>query len=260
MSSLLFGRRDTLFLGFAAAGMLITTCDCRGDPGESDDEPGSPGEDGEDPMTLPEGKEPPPGEAAAALAAEVDRELAAMRRSSYTHQTHVDEAAGIFEYDCSGFVIYALSRAVPSALATLRQATVHRPLARHFTTFLGALPVAGTNRWRRVDRVQDLRRGDLIAWLRPPDTTSRNTGHIMIVHGPIAPDPRHPGATIVPIVDSTTLPHRPGDSRTASGVTGLGRGEVVLRADNQDAPIGFHWSRGPKSRERVTTIVLARLA
>jgi hypothetical protein len=257
MSITLTDRRTCL--GFLTAGLLIMSCDTPKSTAGSEDEPEGLGEDGEDPSTPPEGKDPPIGGAAAALIAEIDREMAVMKSSSYTHRTRVDEAAGVFDYDCSGFVEYALARSVPSALAALRKATVPRPLAKHLVAFLKALPAAGSGRWRRVNRVEDLRQGDIIAWLRPADSVSRNTGHVMIVHGPIGPDPGHPGAVIVPIADSTALPHRPGDSRSSSGATGLGRGEAVLIADDKGAPARFRWSRGPRSRERVTTIVFGRL-
>src|SRR5262249_13589691 len=148
--------QERFLLALFAVGLLMMNCNSRkaGDsnsrldlsPVRSEDDAEGTGEDGEDPTTLPEGRDQEPGHAA--LLAEVDREIAAMKRSSYTHRTHVDEASGVFEYDCSGFVNYALARSVPSALVELRRATVHRPLAKHFVAFLNALPPAGNSRWR----------------------------------------------------------------------------------------------------------------
>src|SRR4051812_27845757 len=56
---------------------------------------------------------------AAPLATEARRELAAMQSSHYQHRTAVDEETGSFDYDCSGFVDYALGRVLPAALAAL---------------------------------------------------------------------------------------------------------------------------------------------
>jgi hypothetical protein len=71
-------------------------------------------------------------EASGSILSEAMRQLAAMRSSSYTHTTHVDEASGTFDYDCSGLIDYSLARVAPAALRELQQATVHRPLAKHF--------------------------------------------------------------------------------------------------------------------------------
>src|SRR4029078_5489422 len=81
------------------------------------------------------------------------------------------------DYDCSGFVGYALAHAAPDALHAVVEATVRRPLARHFEAFFPA-PRAP---WTRVERAADLVPGDIIAWLEPPAKHSRNTGHVMIV-------------------------------------------------------------------------------
>jgi hypothetical protein len=63
---------------------------------------------------------PPVEEHAGSLYDEAQRELAAMRESTYTHQLAIDEKTGRFDYDCSGFVSYALSRVDRSALAQVR--------------------------------------------------------------------------------------------------------------------------------------------
>ena len=83
------------------------------------------------------------------LLAEARRELAAARESHYAHHTSVDEARGSFDYDCSGFVGYALARATPQAFAAVTAATRARPLAKDFyaffaifSTMIGAVGIA----------------------------------------------------------------------------------------------------------------------
>jgi hypothetical protein len=47
------------------------------------------------------------------LLREAQRQLARMNSIEYTHATYVDEENGAYNYDCSGFVGYALNRADP---------------------------------------------------------------------------------------------------------------------------------------------------
>ncbi len=203
---------------------------------------------------------PGPKESGASLVAEADRELHAMRTSAYEHHTAIDESAGSFLYDCSGFVDYALRNAAPTAFAELTRATVRRPLAKHLEGFFASIPPGATRgHWMRVAKVSDLRPGDIIAWLQPVDSSSKNTGHTLVVHGALRPDDTAPGAFLVPVVDSTALKHGAQDSRAANDGTGLGTGSIVLLGDASGAPHAFRWSTGRKSRVRETAIALGRI-
>jgi hypothetical protein len=180
--------------------------------------------------------------ASGSLLAEAQRELAAKRESHYAHRTHVDEATGAFDYDCSGFVGYALSRSVPTALPR------RRPLAKDFVAAMTSAP------WTPVARAEDVVAGDVIAWLEPPELHSRNTGHVVIA----AAAPR-PGARaderIVRVIDSSHSGHGKADTRGS----GLGTGEMVLQVDARGAPIGYRWSTWKHSRLLHTTIAIGRL-
>src|SRR5258708_905038 len=57
---------------------------------------------------------------ASSLLAEVNRELGAVQSTSYDHSTYVDESRGVFNFDCSGFVGYALEQSVPEAMPAIR--------------------------------------------------------------------------------------------------------------------------------------------
>lgn len=219
------------------------------------------GQEGDDPIEPVTTTSPPrAGTGGAALLAEVDRELSRMKVSSYSHRTHVDEDAATFEYDCSGLLVYALSRSVPDALRTVRATATRRPRSAELVAFLEDIPAGSFHgRWERVDRVRDLAPGDVVVWLKPADSRSTNTGHTMIVHGFPSADLDHPGAFIVPIADSTEGPHGPGDSRAGAHGTGLGQGEIVLVTDGSGAPVGYRWSSTRKSRLKATTIALGRL-
>jgi hypothetical protein len=179
------------------------------------------------------------------------------RSTEYTHKTTVDEDEGKFEFDCSGFVGYVLAKSQPTALAELRGATKRRPLAKDFVEFFQNLPAGSP--WHKIERAQDLVPGDMIAWLKPDDVTTKNTGHVMIVRGAPVRDPDYTDVWAVPIIDSTAVPHGKGDSRKDTGVTGLGTGEVLLVVDEHDMPVGYRWSRGTKATLHKTTIALAGL-
>jgi hypothetical protein len=212
-------------------------------------EPPTQGQEGDDKVEIPE--------------TTVERDVlgqamhvfSSMRATAYTHKTTIDASAGKFEFDCSGFVGYVLAQSQPRALAELRSATKKRPLAKHFVSFFQNLPTHSA--WRKIERVEDLAPGDMIAWLKPADVITKNTGHVMIVRGPAVQDEKHPDIWVVPIIDSTGVPHGKGDSRKDRGITGLGTGEVLLVVDDNGVPIGYRWSRGTKATLHLTTIALA---
>lgn len=212
-------------------------------------EPPTTGQEGDDPVVVPE--------------TPIERDVlgqamhvfGSMRATAYTHKTTIDASAGKFEFDCSGFVGYVLAQSQPQALAELRRATKKRPLAKHFVTFFQDLPEDSA--WRKIERARDLEPGDMIAWLKPADVVTKNTGHVMIVRERPQRDEQHPDVWVVQIIDSTAVPHGKGDSRKASGKTGLGTGEVLLVVDETGVPIGYRWSRGTKATLHLTTIALA---
>ncbi len=185
----------------------------------------------------------------AALLAEAQRELAAMTESHYVHRTSVREDAGRFDFDCSGFVGYALSRVAPDALAAVGAT---RPLAKHFEAFFAA-PRAP---WTRVERGADLVPGDVIAWLEPPEKHSRNTGHVMIVEH--APEPRG-SELVVAVIDSSHSGHGTADPRVRDHRNGLGSGKLVLLTDADGHAIGYRWSLGRHSIAYHTAIALGHL-
>lgn len=174
-----------------------------------------------------------------------------MTHSTYSHKTRVQGTS--YDVDCSGFVDVLLARVDPPGLEEVRAATVRRPLARHFVQFFRAPSGA---RWHAVGRVANLGPGNLLAWTKPADVTSSNTGHVMVVAGP----PRASGgAWVVPVIDSSASPHGRGDSRKAAHATGIGKGTVVLDVNPAGRPVGYRWSEWKKSRAHPTEIAMGRL-
>jgi len=190
----------------------------------------------------------------ASLLAEATQILNTMSASTYSHHTHVE--GGVYDVDCSGFVDYLLGRVAAPALNELRAATVRRPLAKHFVQFLAASAPASRH-WQRVARVSELEPGDIIAWLKPTDLSSTNTGHVMIVAGALEARPESRWS--VPIIDSSAAPHGKHDARKLAHTTGIGRGTIVLEADSAGAPIAYHWTTFRTSPRHETTITLGRV-
>ena len=203
---------------------------------------------------------PPSTKGSALLASEARREVAAMISSRYQHTTLVDESVGTFDYDCSGFVDYALGRVVPDALTVLQTASSPRPLAADFESFFAAISAGSAKgRWRSVGRATDLVPGDVVAWVRPADVTSSNTGHVMIVREAPTPNPKRVDEVLVPITDSTSTPHGPADSRSAAGTDGLGTGTIGLLVDGAGVPLGYRWTGGYSSHDELTAVALGHL-
>lgn len=199
------------------------------------------------------------------LVAEAERELLAVRLSRYRHKTHVDETTGTFEFDCSGFVAHALRQADPAALLRVPPGPKGRPRAEDFVAFFAHLG-ADDPAWSTVARGGEVAPGDVIAWLRPAEIVSTNTGHMAIVLqrvglGPVSSAVATIGGVrelLLRVADSTESPHE-ADTRSLDAATGLGTGVIGLIVDVDDAPIGYRWRGGKSPRAFATPIAIARL-
>ena len=120
-------------------------------------------------------------------------------------------------------------------------------------------PGTHSGRWQRVPRAGDLQPGDVVVWLKPAGSRSKNTGHTMIVRGAPSSVPGSRTSFVVPIFDSTARPHGAADARASAGATGLGEGEIELITDASGAPVAYRWSHARSSPEKATTIALGRV-
>jgi hypothetical protein len=192
-----------------------------------------------------------------ALLSQVRTELAAMRTTGYQHTTDVRPATGEYYYDCSGLVDYALARSAPADLKALPITTSVRPLAEDFEHHLSAVAQGSAGGpWQPVRAASELRPGDVVAWLKPPGSTSTNTGHVMVVDQAAARNPARPAEWLVKVIDSTTGPHAQ-DSRGQDD-DGLGTGTIGLQVDDSGAPTGFYWQGGVTAQPTLTQIALGR--
>jgi hypothetical protein len=193
------------------------------------------------------------------LLGEVRRELSAAHTTRYRHTTAVDEQRGEFNYDCSGFLDYALHRVDPAAYNALPVSET-RPLAEDFVQAIAAAgPSPTSGPWQQVPTAAQLRPGDVVAWLTPEDSDSDNTGHVMVV---LAAPTRNAGRAdewLIPVADSTTSPHA-ADYRIAGSPTGLGTGTIGVVTDGSGRPVGYYWRGGVSTVLKHTVVALGRIS
>lgn len=166
-----------------------------------------------------------------------------LRESSYTHATRVDERAGRYEFDCSGMAAWVLRRASPVAQAAVSyRAKSGRPLARDYYHQIAATRTGRARYgWERVNRVADASAGDVIAWLRPKEIRSANTGHVAFLVSAPEPVAEVPHAYLLRIADASRYQHQD-DSRAGSDRTGFGQGTILVVADPETgAPVAYGW-------------------
>jgi len=184
--------------------------------------------------------------------------------------------------DCSGFVSYLLSD-FPKQYEAIRKLQPERkyPQAKIYLQFFNDLKRdVPTDGWIRVERISDLKRGDLIAWRKPqpPDGVKKksNTGHVAIVienKGSIEQTEIN-GKKVrfqgVSVIDSSSVQHfQPEVLPPLSSMAhrdGIGKGVVRIMLDESDRPIGYwegtYWYEGKKEIRKPTfteSIAFARL-
>jgi hypothetical protein len=182
--------------------------------------------------------------------------LSSAKSSRYQHATYVDEANGVYDFDCSGFVDYVLQETFPNALAAVEYHPnrLNRPYHQDYYRFFAKLRtgdnVAG---WHSVARASDLLPGDIIVWLRPNRINYTGTGHVMIVRSSPTVDATRTNEVNIQIIDSTRSPHA-FDSRV-NGANGVGIGTISIVLNTTGNAVGFRWRDGAS-----TSVEYARIA
>ncbi len=178
----------------------------------------------------------------------------------YHPVTRVDETEGRYQFDCSGMATWILRRVAPLALRdVLSQAWTSRPVARDFVRQLWHMRPGKTTRgWKRIARVEDLRGGDLVAWLKPDGQQDRVTGHV----GFAVARPRRStlveGGYLVRFADSSKYRHQD-DTRDRTDRDGFGVGTLLLVADPEKGmPVAYGWRGEEAERLERTRIVMGR--
>ena len=176
--------------------------------------------------------------------------LATTTDNSYSHIPDIEPEKGIFHADCSELIDFLTSQVKPAALKDLPVDPGHmEPRAWNYYSYLKDRPLvdtpAATGDWGRVGRPAELTQGDVIAWKNEEYVPGHgSTGHVMLVAElphPVSLDGQLVGFD-VPIIDSTSHGHGPGDPRAEGGRSGLGPGTVFFPTDPSGAATGFSWT------------------
>lgn len=189
-------------------------------------------------------------------------ELQAAVRSSltytaYRHRTKISRSDGVYVWDCSAMVAWFLRKAAPEARKAMSKG---RPVARDFHRQIARAPTKHPRHgWQRLRHIEDVRPGDLFAWVRPPGFPSRNTGHTGFALEPARPVPGLPGAYTLRILDATSLPHDH-DTRDPAGEGGIGEGTIMFLVGEDGRGVAYGWF-GRRSRGVIATdIVFGRIS
>ena len=182
-----------------------------------------------------------------------------MKSTEYVHPPYtVDETNGVYKFDCLGFADHALMDADMTAYAAIGKGA--NPSIESYAAYFNKLSTTTPDAagWTKVAYPADLAPGDICLWLKP---STLDTGHMWIIAGTPAVNPKRSGEVLVRILDSTGTPHSD-DSRTgAANKTGLGSGILGMMTDSGGNPIGLYWEGGASTGagEKDTTIVCGRL-
>ncbi len=172
-----------------------------------------------------------------------------LENTGYNHgEGHVSFTAPFESHtDCSGFIDALLTESYGVDKDTFREwFGSGRPTAKRYHDAIEA-----EKGFKRIDRVQDIRPGDLLAvkYLKRTD----NTGHVMLAVSRAkqmaAKEPNVPGTLQweITIIDSSESGHGPSDTRHHQGPggkdhDGLGEGVLRIYSDAGGTIAGFAWS------------------
>jgi hypothetical protein len=181
-----------------------------------------------------------------------------MKSTEYVHPPYlVDDAAGVYKFDCLGFVDHVLINADPDGYREIGRGA--NPSIESYAAYFNRLDAKtpDSQGWTKVIRPADLEPGDICLWLKP---VTLDTGHMWIIAGTPSVNPKRTDEVLVRIFDSSSA--HSDDSRTVSVFkTGLGSGILGMMVDGKGSPIGLYWDGGVSTSagEKDTTIICGRL-
>lgn len=191
----------------------------------------------------------------AQIVATLDAVESNLRTSGYDHATSVDEAAGRYDFDCSGMVQWVLGKTYPNAL---RGVGPGRLRAIDFARAITRAPAAGQRMgWRRIPRLADALPGDVIAWEKPRIVKSANTGHVAFIVEVPREQKGASGRYLVRITDASSFNHQ---DDTRHGRAGFGTGTIAVSTDPASGRgIGFGWHGSDSRFFYPTSIMVGRV-
>lgn len=186
--------------------------------------------------------------ASSEIHAEAINILKTMHETHYDHKIRIDEKQGYYSLDCSGFVCHILQKKAPLALIALPVDKHHtHARAQNFYDYFKSLQsLPPQKEWMPISGMNELERGDIIAWKYDPSLQKKDTGHVVIASE--KPVLEEPNLYRVRVIDASKGKHA-NDTR-AKEVDGIGSGDMWFRVDENDQPIGIYWSDKAKKESR----------
>jgi hypothetical protein len=190
------------------------------------------------------------------IAAGAERILKLVRHTRYQGEPVVNPKTGTYEVDGGGFLGLVLETVAPEQLARMPKSSNERyPHAFDVYEFCtGHLPQG----WRRVLRLEDVQRGDVIAWGRAGKAAGgHDAAHVLVAaQAPAFHKASHVWSLYV--YDSSDVAHYD-DSREKDGKhhSGIGAGTVRFRVDSSGVPAAVQL--GPDADFHSHPIAIVRL-
>src|ERR1700722_277104 len=197
------------------------------------------------------------------IAAKAEEIVNTLTQTDYQHKDNIVPATGVYDCDCNGFVGFVLQSTAPNHLAKVTKETNQpRPRAFEYFTFFASLTPNSPGDWKRVDRLEDANRGDIIAWRFPTLEPQKDTGHVVI----LAETPRLAATGdffMVRIYDSAIEAHfddtrKPGGNPSPTGATGVGSGILNFKVDGAGRPLAYLFAPPLTAQYSYRTIAIGR--
>jgi Glycosyl hydrolases family 18 len=176
------------------------------------------------------------------LASQAESIASNLEQTDYQHHENIDVDNGIYDCDCNGIVGFVLERVAPEHYAMVpKEKSQSRPRAFEYYALFAGLNQQSRAGWRRIDSLQEARRGDVMAWRFSEIEPGEDTGHVLFV----AERPRmlDSGDFAVRVYDSAAIPHFDDTRGNGEGQfpTGVGSGFINFQVDASGAPIAFQF-------------------
>jgi hypothetical protein len=188
------------------------------------------------------------------LAAQAALIVETLTETKYVHIENIDQDAGVFDCDCSGFVSFIIQSLAPGHYALIpKEPTQPRPRAFKFYEFLHALSPTATAEWTKIDSLLDAAAGDILAWRFLIIEAHHDTGHVVFLAE--TPTTESTGVVRVRVYDSAEQAHFD-DTRGPDEdqfPTGVGSGVLKFQVDDQGRPTAFLFAPG----DRFVTLPIA---
>ena len=181
----------------------------------------------------------------------------------------------MYDLDCSEFVSYVLRETTPEHYARIPKGTHQTcPGALEFAAYFESLTYDDVNGWRRrceiddalvyessqgwlrVERLADVRRGDVIAWRFAHAAPGADAGHVLLVAD--KPARAGSGVTAVRVFDSRRTPGlEASQTPLDSFESGMGIRTLLFQVSRSGAPTAVQFA--PSDRFHPLPIVIGRL-